>query len=32
MRLVYFAAAIVVIVGFYLGGTVADCIKRRFGA
>lgn len=30
MRLVYFTAAVVVIVGFAIGGAFADFIKRRF--
>lgn len=30
MRLAYFAAAIVLIVGFTIGGAVADYINRRF--
>jgi hypothetical protein len=30
MRLAYFTAAIVLIVGFAIGGAVADFVKRRF--
>lgn len=30
MRLVYFTAAIVLIVGFAIGGAIADFFKREF--